>query len=262
HFEVLEGKLSEFDFDTYRRRVEHFIGRRPVLEAIDAFLNHQPVPLPHGPAPPVDRGYYLLVAEPGLGQTALWAHRVDHNDVCPVPIRFFWRRGRDLTAFDFLRHVYHGLVRKHNIADQEPPQEELKDYERKLDSLLKLISAKYLAEGEREVIVIDGLDEAGDGHARKLALDALPRELPRHIYFLLSSRPVRELDALGREARCLRYELPAGANWNRADLREYLECQLGTLLTTGELDPALLPVIEAAAEGNFLWADQFCLAVR
>jgi WD40 repeat protein len=262
HFEVLEGKLTEFDFDTYRKRVEHFIGRRPVLGAIDAFLNHRPIPLPDGLLAPVDRGYFLLVAEPGLGKTALLTHWIDHNDACPVPIRFFWRRGRDLTALDFLRHVYHGLLKKHNIADQEPPQEDLKDYERKLDSLLKLISEKYLAEAEREVIVIDGLDEAGDSHARQLGLSVLPHELPRHVYVLLSSRPVRELDLLNREATLRRYVLPADADWNRADLREYLECQLGTLLTTGELDSALLPAIEAAADGNFLWAEQFSLAVR
>ena len=89
HFEQLEGKLTEFDFEAYRKRVPHFVGRRPVLEALDAFFNHRPVPLPEGPAPAVDRGYFVLVAEPGLGKTALLTHWIDHNDVCPLPVRFF-----------------------------------------------------------------------------------------------------------------------------------------------------------------------------
>jgi hypothetical protein len=125
HFEVLEGKLSEFDFNEYRRRVRAFVGRRPLLEAINAFVEGLPGCQ--------DRGYFLLVAEPGLGKTAVLTHWIDHNDACPLPIRFFWRRGRNLTGFDFVRHIYHGLLRKHRIADEDPPRGE-KDYPRKLDS--------------------------------------------------------------------------------------------------------------------------------
>jgi hypothetical protein len=247
HFEVLEGKLAEFDFDTYRQRVRHFVGRGPLLAAIGSFLRGKP------PAA-ADRGYFLLVAEPGLGKTAVLAHWIDHNDVCPVPIRFFWRRGRSLTRLDFLRHVYHGLLAKHNIEDADPPKDEA-DYPRKLDSLLKLVSEKYLAQDEREVIVIDGLDEAGDEAARALAVAAVPRELPRHVYFLLSSRPMRELDALAGEPKCLRYELKADADWNRADVREYVEQQLLGLVVTGEMRADLLPRVYEAADGNFLWAE-------
>ena len=112
------------------------------------------------------------------------------------------------------------------------------------------------------MIVVDGLDEVGDDIARLLALSALPKELPRHVYVLLSSRPVRELDGLNREPTCRRYVLPRDADWNQADVREYLEQHLGMSLATGELDSALLPEIAEAAEGNFLWAEQFSLAVR
>ena len=38
--------------------------------------------------------------------------------------------------------------------------------------------------------------------------------------------------------------------------------QLRTFLETGEMSRALLTRIEAAADGNFLWAEQFCLSVR
>jgi hypothetical protein len=250
HFEVLEGKLTEFDFNEYRKQVRDFVGRRPLLEQINAFVRD----------PGQDRGYFLLVAEPGLGKTAVLTYWIDHNDVCPLPVRFFWRRGRNLTPFDFLRHVYHGLLRKHRIEDQDPPRDE-KDYPRKLDGLLKLLSDKYLAPGECEVIVVDGLDEAGDEHARRSALEAIPRDLPRGIYFLLSSRPVAELDVLRRERGCVRYELAAEAGWNRADVADYLRQRLGLLLGPGQKEE-LLPRIEAAAAGNFLWAKQFCDAVQ
>src|SRR5262249_19836137 len=98
--------------------------------------------------------------------------------------------------------------------------------------------------------------------ARALAVAAVPRELPRHVYFLLSSRPVRELDALAGEARCLRYELKADAPWNRDDVREYVGQQLLGLVVTGEMPADLLPRVCEAADGNFLWAEQFCKAVR
>ena len=262
NFEVLEGKLTEFDFDTYRRRVQYFVGRRPVLDAIAAFTGRQPVSTPAGLAGPFDRGYFLLVAEAGIGKTALLTHWIDHSEFCGEPIRFYWRRGRNLTTLDFLRHVYHCLLAKHNIEDQDPPQGE-HDYRIKLDSLLKVVSERYLSEGEREVIVVDGLDEAGSGEDRHGALAAIPRALPPNVYFLLSSRPVRELNALGGgQERCLRYTLDAASSWNRADVRQYVERQLGILLTTGEMSPDLLPRIDEAADGNFLWAEQFCLSVR
>ncbi len=250
NFEVLEGKLTEFDFDTYRRRIPFFVGRRPVLEAISSFINGRAVDVSTEVEGPFDRGYFLLVAEAGIGKTALLTHWIDNNGVCGEPIRFFWRRGRNLTTFDFLRHVYHGLLAKHNIEDQDPPEEE-DDYRKKLDSLLKTISERYLSEGEREVIVVDGLDEAGNSLDRQRALAAIPRELPPNIYFLLSSRPVRELDALrGQREGCLRYTIDSSAEWNRADVREYVERQLGPLLSTGEMTPDLLPRIEAAADGK------------
>ena len=178
NFEVLEGKLAEFDFAAYRQRIPHFVGRRPLLEAIGRFVGGEPAAAQakedgeaQAEASPVgvfDRGYFLLVAAAGMGKTAVLTHWIDHNNVCPLPIRFFWRRGRDLTTLDFLRHMYHGLLKKHNIEDQDPLQPDNEnDYRRKLDSLLKLVSQRYLADGEREVIVVDGLDEAGDGSARR-----------------------------------------------------------------------------------------------
>ena len=260
HFEVLEGKLAEFDFDTYRQRVRHFVGRKPLLEIIENFLSGQPTDTPPG-SREFDRGYFLLIAEAGIGKTALLTHWIDNNDVCPVPIRFFWRRGRNLNAFDFHRHLYQGLLRKHNITDEDPPQNE-RDYPRKVDSLLKLVSGNYLTTGEREVIVIDGLDEAGDERARRDALQAIPRELPPNIYFLISSRPVRELDSLNREPDCFQYQLNSDVDWNKADVREYVELQLAGVLASGEMPADLLPSVNESADGNFLWAEQFCQAIR
>ncbi|MEQ1843635.1 MAG: hypothetical protein ABL994_24785, partial [Verrucomicrobiales bacterium] len=230
-----------------------------MFERIQRFLSGEPVPLADGPERAFDRGYFLLVAEAGIGKTALLTHWIDHNESCPLPIRFYWRRGRNLTPFDFVRHLYHGLLIKHNVEDSEPPQDE-NDYRRKLDSLLKTVSERYLAEGEREVIVIDGLDEAGDPKERIEAIRAIPRALPPRVYFLLSSRPIAETDALLRDD-CYQWKLDAGEDWNRKDVRSYVENQLSAQLESGELDRSRLPQIDEAAEGNFLWAEYFCQGV-
>ncbi|MBI2301068.1 MAG: hypothetical protein HYU66_19325 [Armatimonadetes bacterium] len=262
YLEVLEGKLTELDFDAYRQEVGTFVGRRRALEALRCCFACEPVPMPDGStAEPMDRGIVLLTAGPGVGKTALLTHWIDTNDACPEPVRFYWRRGRDLTRLDFFRHLYHSLLRKHNIEDAEPSTDE-NEYPRKIESLLKRISERHLAAGECEIIVVDGLDEAGDSRGRQLALSALPRELPANVFLLVSSRDVPELVSLRRERHLTECSLDAEPAASREDVAEYLTLELVGYLASGQLSPAGLQLIADVADGNFLWAKQFCLALR
>jgi WD40 repeat protein len=253
NFEVLEGKMVEFDFDSYHQRHREFVGRKFVSEWIRSSLTNYDSSF--------DRGYLLLTGEAGIGKTAFLTHWIDNNEFDTLPVRFYYSRGRNLTPFDFVRHCYHQLLLKHNIEDTDHPQEP-NEYPRKLDSLLKTISEKYLAIGQKEIIVIDGIDEAGDTPQRIEVLKAIPRELPPGIYFLISSRPVKELDILNREMALKHYKFDAGDKVNREDVRQYLKLRLRDFIKAEYITSTLMIQIEKATAGNFLWAEQFTHAVK
>ena len=86
-----------------------------------------------------------------------------------------------------------------------------------LGDLLRKAAGK-LGEGERIVLVIDGLDEAGANPGENAL--GLPRILPRGVFILVSKRPVRVPLAIEGPKRVLSIDAESASNVK--DARDYL----------------------------------------
>jgi len=114
-----------------------------------------------------------------------------------------------------VKSLYQALLGQLSIKEQNPTDDPL-ELRRKLDVLLKRLSAACARRGREAILVIDALDEAGTTRDGRSAVEVLPIELPPQVYMLVSSRPVALADALARLPQVTRFDLdPASADNQR-----------------------------------------------
>ncbi len=188
--------------------LKHFVGREWLLAEVDAFLRDH------------DRGYFILEAEAGLGKTTFLAWLVKargdiHHFVELAPgLEGIGRGLKNLAAQIVL--AYH--MNAWEAEGVLPGTAVRPDY---LLNLLKEAADKR-QEGEKIVLVVDALDEAGTPYNQNVL--GLPNVLPKGVFIIVSQRPVPvtlQVDT-STTPRCV-FHLSASSDGNRADMRRFLE---------------------------------------
>jgi hypothetical protein len=231
---ILEGRREGPGRQELRRRIldfghlieektRGFVGRRFVFDAIDEFRRS------------AGRGYFQIVAEPGIGKSAMVAEMVRRHGW----VHHFNQRASNVTRPEaFLSNICSQLVVAHGLDVLDLPPESIRDGSY-LVHLLGQVS-RGLDPGKTIVILIDALDESNrDGLAPGVNPLYLPPSLPEGIVVVLTTRPERperyprfhgpltppmELDPRGKENLSDIREYIAGL-LPRPGIRTYLEAQ-------------------------------------
>jgi hypothetical protein len=195
--------------EVFRRvKLDRFAGRGWLLERVDHFLEGH------------DRGYFILEAKAGLGKTTLlaWLARnrgYIHHFAETAP-------GRDGIGRS-LRNLAAQLILRYHLGTYEDEGVLPVVIEPNFLSRLLGEAADHCPAGEKIVLVIDALDEAGVPPEQNVL--GLPRTLPASVYVIVSRRPV-PVPLLVDEPKAV-CELDAQGEANLADMRAYLEAAAG-----------------------------------
>ena len=189
-----------------------------------------------------DRGVFVLEAEAGLGKTAFLAHLVRQRDYIHHFVEL--AQGLDGVA-PGLKSLAAQLVRAwvlnpHAAEGVLPGSAARPEF---LQNLLKEAAdwRDRTKPGEKIVLVVDALDEAGTPAPGQNVL-GLPRILPKGVYLVVSQRPVEvplEVPEAPREV----VRIEAQGRDNLADMGKFLEQAAGwpgvkEALDTSQIQPA------------------------
>lgn len=213
----LDASLADLQLpsqDVFKRvRAEEFVGRRELEADLDAFLNDAER----------DRGAWVLVGEAGIGKTAFLAHLVRERGYIHL---FSEQAPGDASLSRASQSLAAQLISRFRI---DP-------YFQRDGLPLSLIqapdfwtamlrrAAEQLGAGERLVLVLDALDEAGTAPGGNVL--GLPRQLPKGVFLILSQRP--EPVKLTLEPSPRRVDLKAESEENERDIAEYL-CRISAV---------------------------------
>lgn len=183
----------------------HFTGREWLLAEVDAFLQNY------------DRGYFVIEANAGLGKTAFMAWLVTQRNY----IHHFC----ELTpGLEGMAHALKSLAAQLVLAYELRPHGVLPSAASRPDFLYDLLvhAAQRRQSGEKIVVVVDALDEAGTpGNQNVLGL---PTGLPEGVFFVISQRPsTTTLTIKDAKTICHDYRFAAESAENQADMRRFLE---------------------------------------
>ena len=198
-------------------------------------------------------GYLLLTGGPGVGKSAFVAAQVRQ---APSPtVSHFIKRG--MGNWDepeaMLRSLTAQLRRKYALP-QTDTEARMTPGAALLSTLQRV--SRSLRQGQKEVIYLDGLDEAfgPTGRFTQVALPGiLPRLLPEGIMMVLTSRPGEHLHWLADPTVCVTRDLDPTAPDNLEDIRTYLRQQNHTRRLG--LEEAFIERLVAASEGYFAVAE-------
>lgn len=245
--EVVEGRVASFG-ELLAAHAD-IVGRRFAIEHVRNWLIKR------------DRGLLIIEAEPGRGKTALMAHLVERvfNDYEPPPVHFFYRRTAGITDPDIcVRSLLWALLKAHHIAEAEESKQQL-DAEatfQRLASVLTKDIALHLSPGRRQLILVDGLDEAD---RRAEAFQRLP-DPPAGVFVIATTRPVqnRTSFARGRNWEWYNLDAPDLLQENLRDGSDYVRRELAA----SGLPNDTLDEIARTGGGNFLVLKHLCHHVR
>jgi hypothetical protein len=193
-----------------RVNLDHFVGRKWLLEKVDTFLRGH------------DRGYFILEAEAGLGKTTFLAHLVKER---PYLHHFVEQAPGEGGIAIGLRNLAAQLILAWQLEDEVgyalSAAASRPDY---LQNLLFRAASKRdeVRPKEMIVLVVDALDEAGTPSSQNVL--GLPQVLPEGVFIIASQRPVPvtlHVDTASTSRRSL--TLAAGSDENQADMRLFLE---------------------------------------
>lgn len=188
-------------------RTRGFVGRRWLFDAIETFRREE------------RHGYFKIVAEPGMGKTAIMAEMVRRHGWVH---HFNVRRSSVIRPETFLSNVCAQLILAHGLDVPDLPPEALRGggY---LCEILGRVSAR-LEPGQTVVVLVDALDESSrDGLERGVNPLYLPSRLPDGIVVVVTTRPENPEETSQFDEPTELLELKEGCPENRADVREYLE---------------------------------------
>jgi len=152
-----------------------FGGREAELRRLSAFLEQR------------DSGYLFVTALSGYGKTALLANwvRIFGQNSCQVCYHFISRLYGKTAEEDFgLRNLCQQLTAYHDLRGGLPVS--TSELRALYPSLLKIPTT----EGQKLVVVLDGLDEAQDWIGPEL----FPPSLPEGVFVVFSAREIAERD--------------------------------------------------------------------
>jgi len=159
-------EIADLNEELLKRCTQLFVGREEERQKLDIFLQEN------------SSGLFLVTAPAGFGKTALlanWVKEWQHKD-CDIAYHFFNERTRSVEI------AYRNLIRQLD-ADNEFAYDLLSNNE---DDLRKILYNGLRAGRQTEkplIIVIDGLDEAGESF-----LPPFPNPLPENVFVIASAR--------------------------------------------------------------------------
>ncbi len=221
-------------------RHREFIGRDWLTRRVQEFVGR------------CNSGFLLLTAEPGIGKSAFVANQVSSNKQRSV---FHFIRN-DMGYWDdpdsILRSLIGQLRHKYNLPEIDSEQRMTPKVA--FLAMLRLVSNGL--NGQKEVIYLDGLDEAfgSGGRFTQITLsDFLPRDdgpiLPNGIFIVLTSRPGNHLKWLMDLKLCEVETLDPNAQDNKDDIHTYV-CHKNQVGNLG-LTESFIEYLVDACEGIF-----------
>ena len=185
--------------------LDDFVGRVWLESDLDAFLSGD------------DRGAWLLVGEAGIGKSTFLAHLVRERGY----LHFFAEQAPgDMNLPRVLQSLAAQVISRFRLepyTGRDTLPHDLSVFPDFLGRLFRNASDE-LGAGERLVLVLDALDEAGVAPGQNVL--GLPRQLSRGVYLILSQRP--QPLPLRVEPTPHRVDLRAEADENRRDITTYL----------------------------------------
>jgi len=219
-----------------RVRLAEFSGRAWLEAELDRFLSEH------------KRGVWLLEGEAGVGKTTFLAHLVQKRGY----LHFFAEQAPgEAGVMRALQSLAAQLVSRYLLEPYTSREHLSASLAAAPDFIERLLgqAAKRLIKGEKLVIVVDALDEAGAGlNGNPLGL---PKTLPEGVFLILSQRPVNlplRIDPYPRMVR-----LTPDDQRNLEDVATYLSA-IAAQLSTGSDDVArILEVLKERSAGNWMY---------
>jgi hypothetical protein len=256
--ETLNGYLKPISSDSRVSTLlrKGFVGRDWLFDAIEQWRTA------------ADRASRLfwIVGEPGVGKSAFAAHLTHFGRDKVIAAQFVeWDKPDHRSAQRVIRSITFQLAtrlpeyRKLLLTLPEIKELDQKDPAELFDYLLANPLRTTIAGGrERHLIVIDGLDEAGEADHNPLVemLSRNAQRLPDWIGLVLTSRPESAvktpLQGLNPSVLDTRTEA------NRNDICDYLRHELTLQLESRpDADRLVMQILEKS-EGLFLYVERFC----
>jgi serine/threonine-protein kinase len=222
-------------------KIEGFVGREYVFDAIQAFLAENP------------NGYFIIIGDPGMGKSAILAKYVqDTGCIAHFNVQL---QGPN-RADQFLESICTQLINRYQLPYDPLPSNATRDGEF-LGQLLEEVAQR--SKGKPLVIVIDGLDEVDSSSYRDANILYLPPHLPTGVYFIMARRrgvevpfttyaPVQVLSLL---------DYQTDSHW---DVREYIQNRVNSseklrqrVDERGETVAEFIDKIVDKSENNFMY---------
>jgi serine/threonine-protein kinase len=229
--------IRDFDLDTSYE----FVGRSDIFEALDAFVALSPA------------GYFEIVADAGLGKTALAVEIARRRDA----VAFLASASSNAHRPEqFLEHVSAALIVRHGLGYATLPAR-AGDDATFLSRILR--ESAQRTRGGPVWVVVDGLDEADPPSPGSNPL-LLPSTLPLGVYMVVTRRTGRLLTTPGTPVQ--RYAVRRDDPLQIADIKELIrgsvdgDSRIADVLFSS--DPPVSPDdfvtrLAGASEGNFMY---------
>jgi hypothetical protein len=239
---ALRERIRSFD-DLIDEKTEGFVGRRFLFDAVEDFRRSE------------GRGYFQIVAEPGVGKSAMAAEMVRRHQWVH---HFNQRASNVIRPETFLENVCAQLILEHELDVPELPPEAIRDGNY-LSRILGRISDRLEPE-TTTVILVDALDESSrDGLERGVNPLYLPPSLPEGIVFVVTTRPERPERTPRIDGPTRTMELDPTGPENLADIREYVATFLprpgvrSFVRDQGMAEETFVEKMTDKSEGNFMY---------
>jgi hypothetical protein len=241
-YPALKDYAIDFD-DLIKKATERFVGRKEFFERLGQFPKQHPC------------GYFRVVADAGLGKTAL-AAAVAKRLKAPA---FFANASRGLTRSDQgLNHLAVELIARFCLAHDHLPARAGDD-----SAFFGRVLAEAASKSHGPLwIVVDALDEADTpGPGRNPLL--LPDRLPKYIYILLTHRPDEISIATDSRTANEEYRIASNDAAQQTDVVTYLNQEAKRTEIRRAREEAKSPitiaqfvdVLQRKSEGNFKYLD-------
>lgn len=215
NFERLEAAIINPHPVFTRVQLNNYISRDWLEVKINRFLDDH------------DRGYLILEAEAGLGKTTFLAWLVQERGY----FHHFCEQARGPENVSLgLKSIAAQLIQKFHLQPYERDGEWLPPpMNPSLIEKLLYLAANQISPGQKIVLVVDGLDEAGRSEFSNPL--GLPSSLPKDVYIIVSTRPPSNDRLFVEETNTprVRLALTAADEQNRKDLRRYIEWAAASL---------------------------------
>jgi hypothetical protein len=228
-----------YNFDDERKLAQRFVGRDDIFRRLDDFTGRH-------------CGYFRVVADAGLGKTALAAAAARRLH---APVFFANASGGRTRPDQCLNHLAVDLIARFGLAHHDHlPARPGED-----SSFLGKVLAEAVGRANGPLwVVVDALDEADPPAPGRNSL-LLPDRLPRGVYMLLTHRPGPV--ALATDAGTAQEEYPIASSdaSQQADIEAYLRQEADRPEIRRALEAAnptisngrFVAVLQSKSEGNF-----------